>query len=89
MPGYNGLRCVGAIPVYAPVTVRAGVNTIVIPLKDLAPAVYILTLDQASGLQVKGVYKEVGVLNLPQIRYQQINLISLLQLKPIPLMLSL
>jgi hypothetical protein len=40
------------------VTLRAGVNTIVIPLRDLAPAVYILTLDQASGRQVKEFIKK-------------------------------
>jgi hypothetical protein len=40
------------------VSLRTGVNTVVIPLKDLAPAVYILTLDQPSGRQVKEFIKK-------------------------------
>lgn len=40
------------------VSMRVGVNTIVIPLKDLAPAVYFLTLDLASGRQVKEFIKK-------------------------------
>jgi hypothetical protein len=39
------------------VSLRAGVNTVAIPLRDLAPAVYILTLDLASGRQVKEFIK--------------------------------
>ncbi len=40
------------------VSLRAGVNTVSIPLRGLAPAVYILTLDQASGRQVKEFIKK-------------------------------
>lgn len=40
------------------VSLRPGVNMVVIPLRDLAPAVYILTLDQASGRSVKEFIKK-------------------------------
>jgi hypothetical protein len=41
-----------------PVPLRAGINTVMVPLRNLAPAVYILSLDRASGRQVKEFIKK-------------------------------
>ena len=40
------------------VPLQPGINTVVIPLGNLAPAVYILALDQESGRQVKEFIKK-------------------------------
>jgi hypothetical protein len=40
------------------VALRQGVNMVVIPLRDLAPAVYILSLEQSTGRQVKEFIKK-------------------------------